>query len=125
VQDVDFEENVLRVELQLERRKRGAVARGLALKSERGRREVDLLPDLVTILKQHKAEAFKRGHAKPEDFVFTTAEGGPLYYRNVTRDFGTPADRAGLNPEGGAAPGDARSSAYHDLALDCSRARPG
>jgi len=60
-------------------------------------REVELMPELVALLKQHKAHAFARGHARPEDFVVSTAEGRPLYYRNVSRDLGVAADRAGLN----------------------------
>ena len=63
-------------------------------------REVRLLPELTDLRRKHKIEAFKRGHARPEDYVFATAEGKPLYYRNVTRDFGKAADRAGLNRDG-------------------------
>jgi integrase len=39
------------------------------------------------------------GTARPEDFVFATAEGRPLFYRNVLRDLVKAADRAGLNGE--------------------------
>lgn len=98
--DLELEEGGLHVRAQLGRKKRGEPARRVPTKSERGVREVDLLPELVKLLKLHKAEAFARGHARPEDFVFATAEGRPLYYRNVTRDFTTAADRAGLNRKG-------------------------
>jgi integrase len=97
--DVDLEEAALHVRKQLARKKRGEPIRRVALKSERGVRDVELLPELVTLLKQHKAEAFKRGHARPEDFVFSTGDGGPLFYRNVARDLRIAADRAGLNGE--------------------------
>jgi integrase len=95
--DVDLEEGVLHVSKQLARKKRGQPVRRVALKSERGERDVELLPELVALLKQHKAKAFERGHARPEDFVFSTGDGGPLFYRNVARDLGTAADRAKLN----------------------------
>jgi integrase len=91
------ENGVLHVRAQLGRKKRGESARRVPTKSARGIREIDLLHDLVTLLRKHKAEAFARGHARPEDFVFCTAEGRPLYYRNVGRDFTTAADRASLN----------------------------
>jgi integrase len=95
--DVDLEEGVLHVSKQLARKKRGEPVRRVALKSERGERDVELLPELVALLKRHKAKAFEHGHARPEDFVFSTGDGGPLFYRNVARDLGTAADRAGLN----------------------------
>ena len=79
---------------------RGEPARRVSTKTERGAREVDLLPELVGLLKRHRADAFSRGLARPEDYVFTTATGNPLYFRNVSRDFATAADRAGLNREG-------------------------
>jgi integrase len=95
--DVDLEDGVLHVRKQLARKKRGEPVRRVALKSERGERDVELLSEIVTLLKQHKAKAFERGHARPESFVFSTADGGPPFYRNVARDLGTAADRAGLN----------------------------
>jgi integrase len=95
--DLDLTEGILRVRAQLSRRK---PARRVPPKSANGVREVDLLPELVTLLKRHKAAAFARGHAGASDFVFATADGKPLYYRNVSRDFRKAADRAGLNPEG-------------------------
>ena len=98
--DFDAEEGVLRVFKQLERQKRGEPVRRVPLKSERGVRTIELLPDLIALLKRHKADAFSRGCASPEDFVFLTSSRKPLYYRNVTRDLGTAADRAGLNREG-------------------------
>lgn len=95
--DLDLENGTAFVQAQLNRKKRGETARRVPTKTERGVREIDLLPELVGLLKRHKLQAFSRGQARPEDFVFATAEGRPLYYRNVTRDFTTAADRAGLN----------------------------
>jgi integrase len=95
-EDVDFEQGVLRVRTQLERRKRGEAARRLPLKTEAGRRDVEAMPELLALLRRHRiASKFSRD----SDFVFSTAEGNPLYYRNVSRDFATAADRAGLNRE--------------------------
>lgn len=47
---------------------------------------------------------------KPEDFVFATETGKPLYYRNASaRGLDKAADRAGLNPEG------VQRLSFHDL----------
>jgi len=96
-EDIDLEHGRLHVRKQLTRSK---PARRVPPKSERGVREVELLPELAALLRQHKTGAFSRGHARPENFVFCTSEGRPLYYRNVTRDLVKAADRAGLNREG-------------------------
>jgi integrase len=100
--DLDLANGTLRVQAQLSRKKKGEPARRLPLKAARRRlgareREIDLHPDLISLLKKHKAEAFARGQAGPSDFVVRTAEGRPLYYRNSLRDLGRAADRAGLN----------------------------
>src|SRR5919201_2635379 len=71
-----------------------------SLRSRRVRRACNRLHvrrDWVPDLRAHKAEAFAHGHATPDDFMFATADGNQLYFRNVTRDLGTAADRAGLN----------------------------
>jgi integrase len=84
---------------------RGEAARTVPLKTARRKngsreREVELDENLVSLLKRRKAEAFRAGHARPEDYVFSTEEGRPLMHRNVARDFDKAADRAGLNREG-------------------------
>jgi integrase len=104
----------LNVQAQLSRKKKGEPARRVPLKAARRRlgarkREIDLHPDLVSMLKRHKAEQFERGFAGSGDFVSCTAEGTPLYYRNALRDLGTAADRAGLND------GDEPKVSTHDL----------
>lgn len=73
--DFDSDGGVLHVRRQLARKKRNTSAQRVRLKSERGEREVELLPDLVTLIVQHKVEAFAHGHARPEDFIFATAGG--------------------------------------------------
>jgi integrase len=103
--DLDLENGLVRIHAQLARKKRNEPARRVPLKTARRQkgcreREIELLPDLVALLKRRKAKAFASGHARPEDYVFTTAEGGPLYYRNVARDLGKAAKRAGLNRDG-------------------------
>jgi integrase len=112
--DFDLTNGTVHVQAQLSRKKRGEEARRLPLKSARRRlgardREIDLHPDLVTILKRHKAEQFEKGLAGSGDYVTCTAEGKPLYYRNALRDLGTAADRAGLND------GDEPELSTHDL----------
>lgn len=97
-EDIDLEAGVLHVRHQLERKKRDSPVRRLPLKTRGSRRQVDLLAELVTLLRQHKAEAFARGHARRESFVFCTETGQPQYYRNVAaRGLDKAANAAGLN----------------------------
>jgi integrase len=99
-EDVDFDGGQIRVRAQLSRAKRSQPARRVPLKTNAGRRDVEALPELLALLRKHRAGAFARGQARPDSFVFATAEGGPLHHRNVSRDFSTAADRAALNREG-------------------------
>jgi integrase len=105
-QEVDFEQGVIGVRFQLERKAKDTTARRTRLKTTAARRDVEALPELIALLKTHKAEAFARGHARPEDFVFTTANGLPLMHRNVSRDFATAAslDSASASASGDVAP---------------------
>jgi integrase len=112
--DFDLPSGTVHVRAQLSRKKRGQPARRVPLKSARRRlggreREIDLHPDLVAMLKRHKAEQFENGRAGASEFVTCTAEGNPLYYRNALRDLGTAADRAKLNE------GDEPQVSTHDL----------
>jgi len=111
-QDVNVEKGVIGVRFQLERKKNGEASRRIQLKTKGARRNVEALPELVALLKRHKAKAFTHGHARPEDFVFTTAGGLPLMHRNVSRDFATAGDRAGLNPKEGE---EGQAVSLHDL----------
>jgi integrase len=100
--DFDLTAGTVHVQAQLSRKKRGEPARRVPLKAARRRlgareREIDLHPDLVSMLKRHKAKQFEKGLAGASDFVTCTADGKPMYYRNALRDLGKAADRAGLN----------------------------
>jgi integrase len=104
-ENVDLANLILRIEKQLERKKRGQPVRRVPLKSARrnggDRREVDLVPEAVALLKKHKEAAFASGHARPTDFVFCTETGAPMYFRNVaTRGLDKAAEAAKLNREG-------------------------
>jgi integrase len=98
--DADFAEKLIHVRRQLARKKRGKPAQTKGTKSMAGVRQVEVLDELLTLLRAHKAQAFERGYARPEDYVFATSDGKPLLHRNVARDFSKAAKRAGLNPEG-------------------------
>lgn len=98
--DVDFDAGQIHVRAQLSRATRDQPPRRVPLKTDAGRRDVEAMPEVLALLRKHKAEAFARGHARRGSFIFATAEGAPLYHRNVSRDFSTAADRAGLNREG-------------------------
>ncbi len=84
-------------------------ARLVSLKTGAGERDVYLLPELVTLLKRHKAERFAIGRAGAVDFVFGTKNGKPLTQRNTTRALRRAGDAVGLNPEG------AQPASWHDL----------
>jgi integrase len=103
--DLDLSEGTVQIDKQLSRPKRNEPARLIPLKTARRnggckQREIELHPDLVKLLKRHKADAFARGLAGAGDYVFCTAVGGPLSQRNMARDLRTAGDRARLNPDG-------------------------
>jgi integrase len=96
--DVDFDAGKLRVRHQLSRARKSDPARLLPLKSDAGERDLDLMPDLAKVLREHKLAS---GYSGDNDFVFSTLTGNPVYYRNASaRGLQKAADRAGLNPEG-------------------------
>ena len=107
---VDFEAQVVRVRMQIDRWKQGEAPRRVELKTPQAVRDVVLMPTLAALLCEHKERAFACGHARPEDLVFSSARGTPLHQRNVVR--------RGLDPaiaKGGLA-GDGRPSLrFHDL----------
>jgi integrase len=78
--DVDLAAGLLRVRKQLDRS-----GTRVAPKTPEAVREVVLMPALGKLLKERKEQAFARGHAKPHDFVFTSATGGPMHRRNIVR----------------------------------------
>jgi integrase len=78
--DVDLAGGLVKVRKQLDRR--GARVRP---KTERAIREVELMPALARTLQAHKELQFALGHARADNFVFCTATGTPLHYRNVVR----------------------------------------
>ncbi len=100
--DTDFEAGLIRVQYQLTRATRKESPRRVPLKTRSSRREIRLEPDLASLLKRHKETAFGMRRAKPQDYVFTTSEGTPLYHRNVSlRGLKKAADNAGLKPRRG------------------------
>jgi integrase len=99
--DIDFEAGLIRVQYQLTRATRTEPARRVPLKTRGSRREIRLESDLAALLRRHKEQAFGLAHTKPQDYVFTTETGRPLYHRNVAlRGLAKAAEAAGLNREG-------------------------
>jgi integrase len=93
--DVDLADGLVKVRKQLDRR--GDRVRP---KTERAIRGVELMPALARTLQAHKERQFAVGHARAEDFVFCTATGAPLHYRNVVRrGLDVAVQRAGLGNE--------------------------
>lgn len=78
--DVDLDTGIVRVRKQLDRE-----GQRVAPKTARAVRDVELMPALGRLLREHKAESFKAGHARPESFVFSSRVGTPLQHRNVAR----------------------------------------
>jgi integrase len=92
--DVDLDAGLVKVRMQLDRS-----GKRVRPKTEQARRAVAIFPALGKLLREHKAEAFASGRAKPADYVFATRRGGPLGHRNVARSALDPAlERAGLPP---------------------------
>jgi integrase len=108
--DVDFQANLIRVEHQLSRAKVDEPAKLLPLKTEGSKRNIPLLPELRPVLLRERNDALREGCYGPDRFVFQTAEGTPLYYRNVSaRGLDKAADRAELNGD------DRQKLSFHDL----------
>ena len=76
--DVDRERGELHVRNQLSRK--GAVLK--PLKTNAGKRDVALMPELAALLRRHELAS---RHSHPEGFVFAGAAGKPLHFRNVQR----------------------------------------
>jgi integrase len=99
--DVDFDAGVISVNKQLSRATRERPATRMPLKTEAAERQIDVAPELLAMLRQRREEAFRQGHAKPENYVFSTLIGTPLSQRNSSaRGLEKGADSAGLNRDG-------------------------
>lgn len=96
--EVDFEQGLIRVRYQLSRARKDAPARRVRLKTSASVRDVPLLPQLASVLKRHKLQS---RYSTVEDYVFQTAFGTPLAFRNVERrGLRRAADDGGLNADG-------------------------
>jgi integrase len=105
-QDVDFAGGVIRVRHQLARGRRGVPPHRITPKTRASAREIPLLPQLATVLQQHKRDT--RFNA-PTDYVFATPIGTPFLHHNVSkRVLRRAATRAGLDRPG-------RHVRLHDL----------
>jgi integrase len=99
--EIDFEGGVIKVRHQLSRATREKPARRVPLKTDAAVREVVLLPQLAAVLKEHRKTLLAHRLYQADGYVFVTANGGPLYCRNVAdRGVGKAAKNAGLNREG-------------------------
>jgi integrase len=104
--DVDFAAGVIHVRHQLARGRRGVPPYRIAPKTPASVREIPLLPQLATVLRQHK-----RGSRfiAANDYVFATSAGTPFLHHNVSkRVLRRAAVDAGLDCDG-------RRVRFHDL----------
>ena len=98
---VDVDEGIIRVRHQLTRGSRANPTRLVELKTRGARRDIVLLPELSALLREHRRQALRRGHAGQADYAFASSEGTPLGYRNLAqRGLAKAADRSGLNAAG-------------------------
>jgi integrase len=96
--DVDLQEGLIHVRYQLSRARVDKPARRVRLKTSNAVRDIPLLPQLAALLKRHKLAS---AQSCPNDYVFGTALGMPLSYRNVERrGLRRASEHAGLNVEG-------------------------
>jgi integrase len=95
--DVDLDQELLHVRYQLSRGRIDRPARRVRLKTENAVRDIPLLPQLGALLKRHKLGS---PFSQPGDYVFCTALGTPLGYRNVERrGLRRAAELAGLSTD--------------------------
>jgi integrase len=94
--EIDFAEQVIRVRYQLSRATRDQPAQRVRLKTPAATRDIPLLPQLAALLKRHKLAS---RYSSDSDYVFASATGTPLAWRNIERrGLRHAADKAGLNP---------------------------
>ena len=96
--EVDLAEGLIHVRYQLSRARVDKPARRVRLKTPSAVRDIPLLPQLAALLKRHKLAS---PHSAAGDYVFATALGTPLGYRNVERrGLRRAANIADVNEEG-------------------------
>ncbi len=80
--DIDTRAGVIRLRYQLSRARIDDPARRVRLKTDAAARDIPLLPQLATLLAEHKLAS---QHSADEDYVFATTTGTPINYRNAER----------------------------------------
>jgi integrase len=96
--EIDFANALIRVRHQLSRGTKDNPAQRVRLKTPAARRDIPLLPQLAALLKRHKLAS---RYSAESDYVFASATGTPLAWRNIERrGLRHAADNAGLNPHG-------------------------
>lgn len=66
------------------------------LKTDRGRRDVALMPELAALLREHRMATLRKG---PRDFLFTAPDGRPRDQRSTARRIERAVIAAGLGDE--------------------------
>ena len=94
--DIDFAAGAIHVRAQLSRAHHGTPAQRVAPKTAAAVRDIPLVAQLTTLLREHHDRATFAG---PADFVFATSNGTPLGHRNAeSRALQRAAAAAGLEP---------------------------
>jgi integrase len=89
--DIDFEHGFIHVRHQLGRDRQPA-----ELKTDRGRRDVILIPDLAKVLREHRMRSL---HKQAGDFLFPAPEGRGRDQRSTARAVERTLKRAGLDQQ--------------------------
>jgi integrase len=106
--DIDLNGKKIHVRKQLSRPTKDHPAERVSIKTGTTR-SVDIDPELVAFLREHRAQAFALGHAKQTDYVFCAESGRPLHFRNLGKAFTKAADKSKLNTD------EKRKLRFHDL----------
>ena len=96
--EIDFERGFIHVRYQLGRGRHGEPTGRVRLKTPAASRDIPLLPQLAALLRRLKLAS---AYSAPSDYVFCSALGTPLAYRNVERrGLRRAAEKAGIVQEG-------------------------
>lgn len=90
--DVDLSTGTLRVRFGLGRDRKLSEP-----KTPQAKRDVDLAPSLVAMLRSHKLASLR---SQPGNFVFSQPDGSPLHYQAANRALHAATKRANLNTDG-------------------------
>jgi integrase len=99
--DLEWNNEIIKVDRQLSRKQNGEDVQFAPLKTKFSKRQVDLGERTIQMFRKHLArqQALRENAGDKwieNDLIFTNNIGGPIYYRNLLRDFKIILKRASL-----------------------------